>query len=208
MLSGTSLKSVGTRMGIAIAALGLGIALASPSSAEPRVLEADMNHTTVSWSISHGGFSTVRGIFRNITKAEITFDPENVANSSVVAAVETASLDSNHAFRDNFTRSDKFLDVIQFNEISFVSTKIEKTGDNTGTMTGDLTMHGVTKPVTFNVTYNKGGDHLSGKFKIDGFTATAKIKRSDFDVKAFIPWVADEVDITIDIEGIHSRQPG
>jgi polyisoprenoid-binding protein YceI len=207
MLSGTSLKSVSTRMGIAIAALGLGLALASPSSAEPRVLEADMSHANVSWSISHGGFSTIRGIFRNVTKAEITFDPENVANSSVVAAVETASLDSNHAFRDNFVRSDKFLDVIQFNEISFVSTKIEKTGDNTGTMTGDLTMHGVTKPVTFNVTYNKGGDHLSGKFKIDGFTATTTIKRSDFDVKAFIPWVGDEVNITIDIEGIHSRQP-
>jgi polyisoprenoid-binding protein YceI len=195
-------------MGIAIAALGLGIALASPSSAEPRVLEADMSHATVSWSISHGGFSTVRGIFRNITKAEIKFDPDDVANSSVVATVEAASLDSNHAYRDNFTRSDKFLDVIQFNEISFVSTKIEKTGDNTGTMTGDLTMHGVTKPVTFDVTYNKGGDHLSGKFKIDGFTATARISRSDFDVKAFIPWVGDEVDITIDIEGIHSRQPG
>jgi polyisoprenoid-binding protein YceI len=208
MLSGTSLKSVGTRVGIAMATLGLGIALASPSSAEPRVLEADLNHATVSWSISHGGFSAIRGIFRNITKVEITFDPDDVANSSVVAAVETASLDSNHAYRDNFVRSDKFLDVIQFNEISFVSTKIEKTGDNTGTMTGDLTLHGVTKPVTFNVTYNKTGDHLSGKFKIDGFTATTRIIRSDFDVKAFIPWVADEVDIIIDIEGIHSRQDG
>jgi polyisoprenoid-binding protein YceI len=207
MNSGTSIKISGRGIGIAAAILGLGLGFATPSSAEPRKLEADLSHATVGWSIGHGGFSTVHGIFRNITKAEITFDPDNVANSSVVAAVEAASLDSNHYYRDNFTRSDKFLDVIKFNEISFVSTKIEKTGDNTGTMTGDLTLHGVTKPVTFNVTFNKTGDHLSGKYKIDGFSATATIHRSDFDVKAFLPWVAEDINITIDIEGIHSRQP-
>ena len=86
MNSGTSSIFARRGFGIAAALLGLGLAFATPSSAEPRKLEADMSHARVGWSIVHGGFSTVHGIFRNITKAEITFDPDNVANSSVVAS--------------------------------------------------------------------------------------------------------------------------
>ena len=67
-------------------------------------------------------------------------------------------------------------------------------------MTGDMTIKDVTKPVTFDVVYNKGGKHIRGKYMIDGFTARGKIKRSDFGVKAFIPWVGDEIDITIMLE--------
>ena len=101
-------------------------------------------------------------------------------NSKVNVEIEAASLDSNHAYRDNWARSEALLDVWKFRTINFESTKIEKTGENTGKMTGNLTMHGVTQPVTMDVTYNKAGMHLSKKYSIDGFTAKGKLKRSDF----------------------------
>src|SRR5918996_3198258 len=197
MFSGTSLKMLFLRRGWSLAALGAALALAGtpPAAAEPRELGVDIAHTAVFWKISHGGFSQVIGQFRKIDLVEITFDPDNVANSKVRASIEAASLDSNHYYRDNFTRSDQFLNAREFKDITFESTEIRQTGENTGTMTGDLTLHGVTRPVTFDVTYNKTGEHLSGNYLIDGFSAQTTIKRSDFGIDAFIPWVGDEVEI-------------
>ena len=91
------------------AAAGAALALigASPAAAEPRELEVDLAHTAVFWKISHGGFSNVMGQFRKIDLVEITFDPEDVGSSKVRASIEAASLDSNHYYRDNFTRSEQ-----------------------------------------------------------------------------------------------------
>lgn len=192
---------------MAILAIGFAATLfATPSNAEPRKLDVDLTHTSVHWMIGHGGFSKVIGQFRKIDMVEIVFDPDDVSKSSVKASVEAASLDSNHYYRDNYTRSEAFLNAREFKDITFESTEIKKTGDNTGMMTGNLTMHGVTKPVTFEVMWNKTGDHLSGKYKIDGFSAQGTIKRSDFGIDAFIPWVADEVEILIQAEGHHGKQ--
>ncbi|GIX15336.1 MAG: polyisoprenoid-binding protein [Paracoccaceae bacterium] len=191
-----------------LAALGLAMLLALPATggrAEPRTLEVDLSHTSVHWAIGHGGFSKVVGTFRKIDSVSVTFDPEDVSNSSVSAVVDAASLDSNHYYRDNYTRSAVFLDVINHPTISFKSTAIEKTGENTGRMTGDLTLRGVTKPVTFEVRFNGTGPHLSGRYHIDGFEARATINRKDFGIDAFSPWVGDEVEIMIQLEGIHSR---
>ena len=99
------------------------------------------------------------------------------------------------------------LDVWKFRTINFESTKIEKTGENTGKMTGNLTMHGVTQPITMDVTYNKAGLHLSKKYSIDGFTAKGKLKRSDFGMSAFIPWVGEEIDFVIQLETKRPNDP-
>ena len=168
--------------------------------AAPMAQKVDDGHTSVHFAIWHGGFTKVMGEFRKVEVTEFVFDPDDVANSKVSAKIDAASLDSNHYYRDNYTRSDTFLNAVKFPTIDFKSTKVWKTGDQAGKMTGDLTLRGVTKPVTFDITYNKGGKHLSGKYSIDGFTATATVKRSDFDIKAFLPWVADEVEITIQLE--------
>jgi len=196
-------------VGRPLAALALGTALLltiAPAQAEPRQLEVDLSHTSVHWMIGHGGFTKVIGQFREINSLEILFDPDEVANSSVKASIEAASLDSNHSYRDNYTRSEAFLNAREFRTIEFASTTIEKTGDSSGTMTGELTMHGVTKPVTLEIAWNKSGDHLSGKYKIDGFTARGTLTRSDFGVDAFIPWVADEVEILIQTEGHFGKE--
>lgn len=186
---------------VAALGLGLGIAVASPASfAAPLKEKVDLTHTSVHFNVWHGGFSQVTYLFRTVKVEEFIFDREDVSKSKVKAVVETSSLDSNHYYRDNFTRSDTFLNSKKFPTATFESTKIWKTGDKTGKMEGNLTLAGMTKPVTFDVTYNKGGPHLRGKFAIDGFTVRGTIKRSDFGIKAFIPWVGDEIEIVIQME--------
>lgn len=179
----------------------LSLALGAPTAtAEPVKEKVDMSHTAVLFNIWHGGFTPVTYQFRTVETVELVFDREDVSKSSVKAVVETASIDSNHFYRDNFTRSETFLNVKKFPKATFESTKISKTGDNTGKMTGNLTIMDVTKEVTFDVTYNKGGKHLSGKYSIDGFTAKTTFKRSDFGMKEFIPWVGDEIELVINLE--------
>jgi polyisoprenoid-binding protein YceI len=190
------------------AALSLGLLLAAaPATAQPQKVDVDLEHVAVTWSISHGGFSSVMGQFRQINKAEMTFDRKDPANSKINVEIEAASIDSNHAYRDNWIRSEAELDVWKHRTITFESTKIEKTGENTGKMTGNLTMHGVTHPVTMDVTYNKSGLHLSKKYTIDGFTAKGKLKRTDFGMKAFIPWIGEEVEFVIQLESKRPNDP-
>lgn len=187
--------------------LGLALMPAGAVRAAPMNQKVDLEHIAVFFQISHGGFAKVMGLFRQVNKIDFVFDREDVSKSNVKVEIEAGSLDSNHHFRDNWARSDALLNVWKFRMINFESTKIEKTGDNKGKMTGNLTMHGVTKPVTMDVTYNKGGKHLSGKYSIDGFTATGVLKRSDFDMKAFIPWIGDEIEFTIQLEAHRANDP-
>lgn len=187
---------------IAIAA-GLALALSGATTgaqADPMKQEVDLSHTSVHWSIGHGGFSKVTGQFREIESVEFTFDRDDVSKSSVKVVINAASIESNHFFRDNWIRSAASMNVWKFGKITFESTEIKKTGDMKGTMTGNLTLHGETKPITMEVTYNKAGKHLSGKFMIDGFTARGTLKRSDFGMTAFAPWIGDEIDFVIQME--------
>jgi len=193
-----------------LVAASLGVALLLPpgvAQAQPQQVEVDLEHVAVTWSVWHGGFSLVMGQFRQINKAEMTFDRKDPSNSKVSVEIEAASIDSNHAYRDNWIRSEAELNVWKHRTINFESTKIEKTGENTGTMTGNLTMHGVTHPVTMDVTYNKSGMHLSKKYTIDGFTAKGKLKRTDFGMKAFIPWIGEEVEFVIQLESKRPNDP-
>jgi polyisoprenoid-binding protein YceI len=196
--------------GTAFVASAFALALlfaAAPANAQPQKVDVDLEHVAVTWTISHGGFSSVMGQFRQINKAEMTLDRKDPANSKVSVEIEAASIDSNHAYRDNWIRSETELDVWKHRTITFESTKIEKTGEKTGTMTGNLTMHGVTHPVTMDVTYNKSGMHLSKKYTIDGFTAKGKLKRTDFGMKAFIPWIGEEVEFVIQLESKRPNDP-
>jgi len=188
------------------ASVGLALLLPAAQAQSPKA-DVDLEHVSVTWSVMHGGFSSVTGQFRQINKVDMIFDRKDVANSKVNVEIEAASLDSNHAYRDNWARSETELDVWKFRTITFESTKIEKTGDNTGKMTGNLTMHGVTHPITMDVTYNKGGMHLSKKYSIDGFTAKGKLKRTDFGMKAFIPWIGEEVEFVIQLEAKRPNDP-
>ena len=180
---------------------------ATAAQAEPRKQEVDLDHTTVFFTVSHGGFTKVMYQFRKINKVDFTFVPSDVSKSGMKVEIEAASLDSNHPFRDNWARSESELNVWKFRTITFDSTTIEKTGDNVGRLSGNLTMHGVTQPITMNVTYNKSGKHVSGKYSIDGFSAQGKLKLSDFGLKAFTPWIGEDIEFTIELEAVRPNDP-
>ena len=190
-----------------LAILVVMLSVATAAQSQPLKQDVDLDHVSVHWSVSHGGFTKVTGQFRQINKVEFVFDRSDVSKSSVKVEIEAASLDSNHFFRDNWARSEAELNVWKFRTITFQSTKIEKTGDNTGKMAGDLTMHGVTHPITMDVTYNKGGRHIRENYSIDGFTAQGKLKRSDFGMKAFIPWIGEEIEFVIQLEAKRPSDP-
>lgn len=165
-------------------------------------------HMMVYFGIDHNGLSTTRGFFRELT-GELILDENNPENAEVSVRIEAASLDTGHAYRDNAVRSEWFLDARQFRFIDFKSTKVERTGEKTAKLTGDLTLHGVTKPVTLDVTFNKAGKRPSGEDQY-GFTATTSINRLDWGITKFSakepPAITGEmVDIEIAAEFVRQK---
>ncbi len=158
------------------------------------------NHTHVVFGIRHMGLSTFHGTFGHIT-GTLQFDPakpeKSVLNVQIdMNNIETTVDELNNTLKDVFK-------VSKYPAATFVSTQIVKTGQNTGTVTGNLTLAGVTKPVTLNVTFNGGRDVPIPfqPYRI-GFDATGTIKRSDFGLTGMI-WsglVSDEVTLAIDCE--------
>lgn len=170
-----------------------------PALAEPVAYKLDPSHTAVAFSVNHLGFSTVLGRF-NTVAGNLVFDQANVANSKVDVTIDAASVDTNFAKRDDHLRSGDFFNTKEFAKLTFKSTKVEKTGDNTGTVTGDLTLLGVTKPVTLTVTFNKAGVSAASKLDTVGFSARGTVKRSDFGMKYLVPYVSDDIQIQIETE--------
>ena len=158
----------------------------------------DPTHTFVVFKISDLGYADVVGWFTAVS-GELTFDPADVSKSALNVTIKTASIDTHFVQRNKDLMSPDFLNVAEFPEMKFKSTSIEKTGDKTGKVTGELTLLGVTKPVTMDVTFNKlAPNPFNNNKPTAGFEAHTVIRRSDFGMKAEIPNIGDEVDISID----------
>ncbi|WP_439632095.1 YceI family protein [Shinella sp.] len=159
----------------------------------------DGGHSTIMYSLDHLGFATSHGIFRTMN-GELLLDGQNPAASRLDVAVETTSVDGFDEGRSNAVRGTDFLDVANFPEMRFVSASIERTGENEARVTGNLTLHGVTRPLTLDAVLVKQGAHpLSGAQRV-GFSATGSLKRSDYGIMGFLPMVGDDVTIRIDAE--------
>ncbi len=118
--------------------------------------------------------------------------------------IQTASVDTAVGDRDDHLRSPDFFNAEEFPTIEFVSTGVTKTGDKTGTLAGNLTMLGVTKPVTLDVTFNKVGPHPNPQMagvEVAGFSASTTVKRSEFGMNTFVPAVGDDIELWIEVEG-------
>ena len=180
------------------AALALG--LASAASAAVETYAIDPVHSSVAFSIRHF-FSKVPGSFTKFS-GTITVDRANLANSSVDATIEVGSVNTASEARDKDLRSDRFFDAEKFTTITFKSKAWKATGENTFDVTGDLTIHGVTKEVVLKVTSLGFGPGSRGA-QLSGWEATTAIKKSDFGVNgppALSAAVGDDVAITIGIE--------
>lgn len=159
----------------------------------------DPTHTTVIWSAEHFGYSKPHGLFPMI-EGTLVLDEAAPEKSSVNVTVDTAKIVTGNPKFDDHLKNKDFFDVTKFPKATFVSTNVEKTGDKTAKVTGDLTILGVTKPQTLDVTYNKGAPNPMSQKPTVGFSATGVIKRSDFGLKYAVPGVSDEVNIVIEAE--------
>jgi len=157
-------------------------------------------HTFVVFKITDLGYAHVVGWFTAVA-GELTFDPADVTKSTLNVTIKTASIDTHFAQRNKDLMSPDFLNVADFPEMTFKSKSVERTGDKNGKVTGELTLLGVTKPVTMDVTFNKiAPNPFNNNKPTAGFEAHTAIKRSDFGMKAAIPNIGDEVDISIDAQ--------
>ncbi|MBV2361366.1 YceI family protein [Thalassococcus sp. CAU 1522] len=166
-------------------------------AAETYVL--DSSHSQILFSYDHLGYSTTWGMFSGF-EGEIQFDQENPAASSVSVSFPVRSMFTGWEARFEHFMSGDFFGADADEMVTFTSTAIEVTGENTADITGDLTLNGVTKPVVLAATLNQTGEHPMAKKPWAGFDATTTLLRSDFNVGAFAPFVGDEVQVQISVE--------
>lgn len=185
--------------------LALSLAFVTAASAAPATWTIDPNHSEVGFTIRHF-FSKVPGNFEKFSGA-IVYDPQKPEASSVKVDIDPNSINTRNEKRDNHLRSEDFFDVAKFPTLTFVSTKVAAAGEGKLKVDGNLTMHGVTKPVTLDVTFLGAGPSMNGEQR-SGFTAVAKVNRKDFGIL----WnktldqggtmLGDDVDINLSVEGV------
>jgi polyisoprenoid-binding protein YceI len=164
------------------------------------VIDTKKAHAFIQFRISHLGFSWLLGRFNDFS-GSFTYDENKPEASTVTVVINTASIDSNHAERDKHLRSKDFLDVEKFPEARFVSTGFTETGDSSAVLTGDLTLHGVTRPVTIDVEHVGHGPDPWGGYR-RGFAGTTTLKLADFGIDYDLGPAAREVEMFLSIEGI------
>jgi polyisoprenoid-binding protein YceI len=168
--------------------------------------QLDKSHASLTWKVSHAGLSNYTARFTNFDAA-IKFDPKDLTKSSVTASIDPTSIQTDYPnaaekdFNKELATGDKWFNAGKFPKITFESTKLEKTGKESGKLHGNVTLLGVTKPVVLDVTYNGGYavQPFSQKPTI-GFSATGVIKRSDFGFDTYVPAIGDNVQIIIEAE--------
>lgn len=182
---------------LALASL-LGVAVSA--QAAPVTYKLDPGHTMVLFSWNHFGYSNPIADF-GLGDGTVVFDEQNPSKSSVDVTLPLASLDTHVPALDKHLKEADFFDADKYPTVTFKSTKVQPLGGHKFNVTGDLTVHGVTKTVVLAATLNKVGPHPMSKAQSIGFDATASIKRSDFGVGAYVPKVSDEISIRITTEG-------
>lgn len=180
--------------------LGAALALATavPSLAADEYM-LDASHSQIVFSYEHLGYSTTFGMFSGF-EGEISFDKENPAASSVMVSFPVMSMFTGWEQRFGHFMSADFFGATEEDMVTFASTGIEITGEDTALITGDLTLNGVTKSVVLDAKLNKMGDHPMAGTPWAGFDATTTLLRSDYNVGNFAPFVSDEVEVIISIE--------
>ena len=162
--------------------------------------DIDASHASIVFKINHLGFSHTFGMFPGVS-GTLKFDEKDASANAIEVTVDAASVNTMHEGRDEHLRNEDFFHVEKHKEISFKSTAWEKSGDNTYKVSGDLTLLGVTKPITFEARELGSGKGMKGEFR-RGFETTFTIKRSDFGMEKMVGPIGDEVELTISFEAI------
>lgn len=171
-----------------------------PSEVRAGAYDLDAGHGKITWSVDHMGFSTYYGQFVNV-QAQLALDPANPANSSLTATIPLTEVDSNSDGLDRHLQTADFFDTANHPTATFVSRSITIDADdaNEATVVGDLTLRGVTRPVTMEVEFNQAGPSMGNAYRA-GFDGQATIKRSEFGITYGIPMGLGD-DVKLHIEG-------
>jgi polyisoprenoid-binding protein YceI len=194
------------KLALCIAACALSAASVYSQAAD-YVIDTKGAHAFVQFRVKHLGYSWLYGRFNEFS-GEFSYDEAKPEASKIFVDINTTSLDSNHAERDKHLRSKDFLDTDKFPTAKFVSTAYKPTGAKTAQLTGDLTLHGVTKSITIDVEHIGGGSDPWGGYR-NGFEGRTTIKGADFgiDMAKKLGPASGEIEMFLTVEGIRKDAP-
>ncbi|MGP9820875.1 YceI family protein [Salinarimonas sp. NSM] len=187
---------------LAGATLAAALLAAPVAQAETYVL--DPSHSQILFSYDHLGYSTTWGMFSGF-EGTIEFVQDDPAASSVEVSFPVRSMFTGWEGRFTHFMTEDFFGADEDEMVTFVSTGIEVTGENTALITGDLTLNGVTKSVVLDATLNQAGMHPMENKPWAGFDATTTLVRSDYELGMFAPFVSDEVEVRISVEAMQAE---
>lgn len=177
----------------------LGALAAVPAFAASNTYVLDPSHSQIVFDYNHLGYSTTTGMFAGF-EGQIQFDETDPAKSSVEVAFPVKTMLTGWQERFDHLMSADFFNATVNDLVTFKSTGIDVTGEKTAKITGDLTLNGVTKSVVLDAVLNQAGEHPMAKKPWAGFSATTQVKRSDYNLGQFAPFVSDEVNVNISVE--------
>ena len=180
------------------------LAASSATAFAAQKYDVDQNHTYITFTYNHFGFSNPVGKFEKIS-ADLQLDTADLTKSTVSVTLPLDGLHTGVPKLDDHIRSPDFFDAAKYPDITFKSTKVEKVGSDGLKISGEMTAHGVTKPVVLNVKINKIGENPMLKQQSAGFEADTTLKRSDFGVDKYAPGVSDEVKVHISLDSHQAK---
>ncbi len=167
-----------------------------PEAVQAGTYVIDTKETLVRYSTIHMGLNEFWGTFPGAT-GTLTIDPKDIASAKLQVSVPILTVETTNRELNGEFISTEFFDAGKYPSMTFVSTAVARTGDRTAKVTGNLTLHGVTRPVTLDVTFNGVGPNAFSKVSTLGFKAEGLVKRSDFGLAKYVPIVSDETTIAI-----------
>ncbi|WP_407637093.1 YceI family protein [Komagataeibacter kakiaceti] len=168
----------------------------SPAQVQSGSYDVEPAHTQVTFTVLHLGFTNYTGIFSNAS-GTLELDTRAPSRSKLSVTIPVDSVQTTSSRLTGELKGEQWFDAGRFPAATFVSTAIRQTGQNDAVVTGNLTLHGVTKPETLKVHFIGAGINAIDKKYTTGFEATATIRRSDFGVKMYVPYVGDDVELRI-----------
>jgi polyisoprenoid-binding protein YceI len=188
---------------VATAACACGLFVSVQAKADNYAIDVKGAHAFVQFKIKHLGYSWLIGRF-NTFDGGFTYDEKNPGASKINVNIDTASIDSNHAERDKHLRGKDFLDVAKFPTARFETTAFKENGNGTATLTGKLTLHGVTRPITIDVKHiGAGPDPWGGHRR--GFEGTTRFALKDYGINYDLGPASREVEMFLAIEGVRQK---
>jgi polyisoprenoid-binding protein YceI len=176
-----------------------------PLKTKPGIYSLDPTHTNIIFAVSHLGFSLHHGRFNKIT-GSLELDTNKPAKSKVFITVQTASIDTNNLKLDAMLRDKGMFETNKFPAATFESTGLNISGDKTATIEGFLTIKGIRNPIQIDATFIGSGTNPLNGLSIVGFSGKASFKRSDYDLKNWLPLIGNDVTLIIEAEFTRTKK--